>query len=77
MPVEAMLSDEQKQSLEEARQLLGFRSRQDLFLLFADNAAEVAKAVIVKFGGRKAYLEAVRGRVDLRDVLRGKLGEVI
>jgi len=41
--IEALLTEEQKQNLEEARRLLGLRSRAELFRFFADNAIEIAK----------------------------------
>jgi len=41
--IEALLTDQQKQNLEEARRLLGLRSRAQVFRFFADNAVEIAK----------------------------------
>ena len=48
--IEALLTDDQKQNLEQARRLLGLRSRAELFRFFADNAVEIAK----KFSDIKA-----------------------
>lgn len=41
--IEQCLSEEQKASLEDARRILGLRSRAAVFRWFADNAAEIAR----------------------------------
>lgn len=41
--IEALLTDEQKHNLEQARRILGLRSRAEVFRFFADNAVEIAK----------------------------------
>ncbi len=40
--IEALLTEQQKSNLEDARRMLGLRSRADLFRAFADHALELA-----------------------------------
>lgn len=56
--VEGRFSDKQKRNLDEARRLLGLRSRSGLLLWFADHSVEVAQTVIKIYGGREKYLKA-------------------
>jgi len=48
--IEARLSDQQKRNLEEARRLLGLRSRSELLFWFADNAVEIAQGQLTGIG---------------------------
>lgn len=49
-PIEASLSQQQKENLEQARRILGFRSRADLVRWFADNAVEIAQGQLTGIG---------------------------
>ncbi len=45
MPIEATLTDDQKANLEQARRMLGLRSRAEVLRAFADHAVELAARV--------------------------------
>jgi len=56
MAIDNALSAENKKNLDEARRMLGFKSRNALIAWFADNAVKIANAEVQKAGGRLAYL---------------------